>query len=87
MVQEGEEPKVSAILYRAVEQAVLSFGAKTWVLLASMERKVEVTNTCFLQHITGKQLKRLVDMTWEMPRVEGMWEAEVKKSDITYIGR
>ena len=43
------------MFYRAVEQAVLLFGSETWVLLASMERKVEGTHTCFLQNITGEK--------------------------------
>ena len=31
---------MSEIFYREVGQAVLIFGAETWVLLAAMERKV-----------------------------------------------
>ena len=37
---EGIEQKVSAISYRAVEQAVLLFEYETWVLLVGMKRKV-----------------------------------------------
>ena len=32
--QEGAAPKVSAMFYRALAQAVLNFGAETWVILA-----------------------------------------------------
>ena len=40
LIREGAEPKVSAVLYRAVAQAVLLFGDETWVLLTEMEQKV-----------------------------------------------
>ena len=52
--QEGEEPKVSEMFYRGVVQAVLLSGSETWVLLAAMERKVEITQAFFLRHIMGK---------------------------------
>ena len=41
-------------MYRAVIQAVLLFGAETWVLLAEIELKVDGTHTGFLWQITGK---------------------------------
>ena len=65
--QEGEEPKVSEMFYRAVVQAVLLSGSETWVLLAAMERKVEITQTFFLRHIMGKWAQRIADGTWEIP--------------------
>ena len=40
------------IFDRVVAQAVLFFGLETWVLTAAMEKKVDVTHTCFLQNIT-----------------------------------
>ena len=43
------------MFYKAVAQAVLLFGYDTWVILAAMERNVEVTHTGFLIQITGKQ--------------------------------
>ena len=39
--REGAEPAVSAKLYCTVVQAVLLFGAETWVLLAPMENRLE----------------------------------------------
>ena len=43
--REGEEPRVYAMFYQAVVQAVLIFGAETWVLLESMSRKLEGVHT------------------------------------------
>ena len=34
--QEGADPRVVAIFYREVVQAVLLYGSETWVLLAEM---------------------------------------------------
>ena len=38
--QEGVDPKLVAVFYRAVIQAVLLFGSETLVLSAAMERKL-----------------------------------------------
>ena len=35
--REGAEPKVSGLFFKAVVQAVLLFGAKTWVLTPRVE--------------------------------------------------
>ena len=75
------------MFYRTVVQEVLLYGSETWVLSASMERKVEGTHTGFLQQITGNHAGRLGDRTWEMPGAEGVWESAVTQSDMTYIGR
>ena len=54
------------MFYRALAQVVPLFGSETWVLLAEMEHKVEVTHMCFIWKITGKQMRRIDDRTWEM---------------------
>ena len=38
--REGADPRVSAILYQVVVQAVLIFGAETWILLVAMSRNL-----------------------------------------------
>ena len=42
--REGSEPKVSASFYRVVVQAIILYGSETWVLLASMAKRVEGTH-------------------------------------------
>ena len=56
--QEGADPEVSESFYRAVMQAILLYGSEMWVLLASMEKRVEGKHTEFLRMITGKRAKR-----------------------------
>ena len=85
--QEGEEPRVLEIFYRAVVQAIILYGSETWVLLASMANMVEETHTEFLQLITGKRLRRLEDETWETPRSEVVREATGTNLTRTYIER
>ena len=46
--QEGEDTEVSESFYRAVMQAILLYGSETWVLLASMAKRIEATHTEFL---------------------------------------
>ena len=38
LILEGEEPNISGHLFKAAVQAVLLFGAETWVLTPRMER-------------------------------------------------
>ena len=52
------------MFYREVVQAVLIFGAKTWVLLESMSQNMEGLHVGFLKHITGQQTKQQRDGTW-----------------------
>ena len=46
--REGADPRVSAMFYREVVQAVLLFGAENWILLVAMFRKMEGANVGFL---------------------------------------
>ena len=46
--RDGAEPRVLAIFYSAVVQAIILYGLETWVLSAEMERKVEGIHTEFL---------------------------------------
>ena len=69
MRREGAELRVLEMFDRAVAQGVLFFILETWVLSAEMDRKVDVTHTCFLQNITGTQAQRIADGKCETPRV------------------
>ena len=40
--REGADPKVSGYFFKAVTQAVLLFGAETWVLTSRMERALSI---------------------------------------------
>ena len=42
--KEGEYPKVSESFYRAVVQAILLYGSETWILSASMAKRIEGTH-------------------------------------------
>ena len=52
--RKGADPRVAAMLYRALVQAIILYGSETWVLLAEMYRKVEGKHTGLLRHTTGK---------------------------------
>ena len=43
--REGAETRVSEIFHRAVVQAILLYRSETWVFLASMTKRIEVTHT------------------------------------------
>ena len=59
MRREGVDTIISAKFYRAVVQAVLIFGAKTWVLLAAMLKKFEGVHVGFLRQVTGMKAQWL----------------------------
>ena len=52
LIREGEYPKVSGNVYKAMAQLVLLFGAKMWVLTPSMEQALDsfLTNGCKENH-------------------------------------
>ena len=64
--REGVDPKVSGKFYKAVAQAVLMFGAETWVLTPRMERSLDRFHNRVARRITGRQ-----------PRRQGGWELGV----------
>ena len=52
------------MFYWVVVQAVLLFGAETWVLLAAMSRKLEGVHVGFLIQVTIQTAKRQRDGIW-----------------------
>ena len=60
LICEGANLRVSEIFYRLVAQAVLLFVSEIRLLLAAIERKVEVTHMGFLRHIRGNRARRIV---------------------------
>ena len=76
MSREGVDLKVLGNFYKAVAQAVLLFGAETWVLTQSMERDLDSFQHRVARRITGKQPRRRADGIWEYPPLsEAMGEA------------
>ena len=74
--QEGEDTKVSGNFYKAVAQAVLLFGAETWVLAPRMERALDSFQHRVARRITGRQPMRQGGGIWEYPPLaEAMGEA------------
>ena len=73
--------------YRAVVQAILFYGSKTWVLLVSIAKSVERTHTEFLIMITRKRERQLGDSTWETPGAEVVQEVEGTQLESIYIER
>ena len=54
------------MFYWAVLQAVLLFGAETWILLEAMSRKLEGVHVVFLSQITGQKENRQRDRIWKI---------------------
>ena len=58
MGQEGADLKVSRTFYTAVVQAVLLFGAETWVLTPRMEKALDSFQSRVERRITWRQPRR-----------------------------
>ena len=71
MGRDGADQKVSRPFYKAVIQAVLLFGAETWVLTTRMEKSLEIFQSRVARRITGRQLQRKKDGIWEYPSLAG----------------
>ena len=66
----GADPKVSGHFYKAVSQAVLMFGAETWVLTPRIERALDSFQHRVVQRLTGRQMRRRGDGSWAYPPLE-----------------
>ena len=63
-------------------QAVLLFGAETWVLLEVMYRNLEGVHVGFLRHIPRQREVRQRDETWRSLAAEKVFN----KSGTQYLG-
>ena len=72
--REGADPKVSGIFFKAVTQAVLLFGEKTWVLTPRTERALCSFQYRVAQRLTGRQSRRRGGGSWEYPSFEEAME-------------
>ena len=74
--REGADPKVSGNIFKAVTQAVLLFGAETWVLTPRMERGLDSFQHRVARWLTSRQPRRRRDGSWAYPPLdEAMGEA------------
>ena len=79
--REGAEPKVLGHLFKAVVQAVLVFGAETWVLTPRPERALGRFQHRVKRWITGRQPRRRGEGSWDYPPLETVM-AEAGLEDI-----
>ena len=63
--REGVKPEVSEKFYRVVVQAVLFFGAETWVILVPMLQRLEEAHVGVLRQVTVKHAMRQRNRSWK----------------------
>ena len=80
MRREGADPKIVGHFFKAVlqavVQAVLLFGAETWVLIPQIERAL-----CSFQHRVARRLAR----NQSRRRVVGIWDYPPLKAEMSKI--
>ena len=88
--RDGADPKVSGNFYKAVAQAVLLFGAETWVLSQSMEKALDKFQARGARSLTGKQTRRKKYGIWDYPPLaealgeavlEGIWKSITQRQN------
>ena len=68
--REGADKRVSGNFFKAVVQAVLLFGAETWMLTPRVERALEIFMHGDARSITGKQPRRRGGGKWTYPHLK-----------------
>ena len=61
---------MSGNLYKSVAQAVLLFGADTWVLTQRMEKALDSFKSRVARRLTGKQPRQRTDGSWDYLHLE-----------------
>ena len=87
LIRTGADPKTMASFYKAIVQSVLLFGAETWVLSQSMERKLQSFHHRCARFITGQHIRKNDDDTWTCPSSEGVLRAAGMWTIQEYIER
>ena len=85
--REGAEPKVLLNFYRVVVQAVLLFGAETWVLMDTMIQRLEGAHVSFLRQVTCNQEMWRRDGSWRQVPEEAVLQGEGTKTLKTHASR
>ena len=62
--REGAAPRVYGFFFKAVVQAVLLFGAETWVVTPRMGKSLGGVQTQVDRRLTGRLLQRTLDRSW-----------------------
>ena len=83
----GKETTVLAKIYRVLVQAVLFFGAETWVLTEKMSQRLEGLHVIFLRQVTRKQAKRRRDGSWRQIPTEEVLQGAGKQTLRIYVVR
>ena len=68
--QDGANPRVSGILFKAVVQAVLISGSETWMMIPRMGREIGGFQHRVAIWVTVSQPLRFMDVSWYYPPLE-----------------
>ena len=85
--REGAEPFISGWFYVAIVQAILLFGAETWVVTPRVLQALEGFHHRAARQMAGMGGKRLVDGTWEYPPIDGALAATGLARIVIYLER
>ena len=82
MEREGEYAWKLVRLYLAIVQAVLVFGAKTWVFTVRIGILLGGFHIMVVRRIVGRKSCQWADGIWDYPPLEeAIWEVGLKEMD------
>ena len=74
LARDGASTRIMGYFYKAVVQAVLLYGAKTWVLSERMRQLLASFHHRCARHIAREPIRQLPDGTWVTPRSSAILE-------------
>ena len=87
MRREGEETDASEKFYHVVIQAVLLFGAKTWVLSPPMAQSLEGVHVGLLRQVKNLKAKSMEEGLWQKVAADRVLQGAGTQPLQTYLER
>ena len=85
--RKGANAMTMAKFYMAIVQAVLLYGADSWVISARNMQRLRAFHDLALRHVTGRHIRKNQDGTWQYPDHESLqWKCGLFDIE-TYIKR
>ncbi len=72
--REGTDSKTMASFYKAIVQSVLLYGAESWAITKSVEKKLRSFHRRCARYITRRHIRQNEDESWTCPASDSVLE-------------
>jgi len=84
---QGVKSRVAGYFYKAIIQAVLLYGAETWVISEFLMNQLRSFHSRVARYLTGRHTRQKEDGSWLCPPTEEVLEAAGLQTIDEYISR